>query len=267
MQTVEMFELITQSQPNDYQSLEILKEAYSKLGRDADLVRTARRVAQNYVQLGQLSSAIFEYESILQRQPNDTEALQALAEIENAANSLQSNPHAAGDSDAQAPNGGHPQGVTMPTATADLDDGRQTMLKHFVEGKLITQGDFDLCWPSPNHFVPGQVVEPFIQALAERGTLPTDKSLKTLLEKSRLPFIPVDSYDVDLELVRSFPAEVCRHWCVLPFDRMSKSVLVVTANPFNRQAARDLEAATNARLIYYIAPPRDIIKWLKKVFR
>ena len=32
-QTIEMFEVITQSQPQDYQSLEILKEAYAKLGR------------------------------------------------------------------------------------------------------------------------------------------------------------------------------------------------------------------------------------------
>ncbi len=29
-QTIEMFEVITQSQPQDYQSLEILKEAYAK---------------------------------------------------------------------------------------------------------------------------------------------------------------------------------------------------------------------------------------------
>ena len=32
-QTIEMFEVITQSQPQDYQSLEILKEAYVKLGK------------------------------------------------------------------------------------------------------------------------------------------------------------------------------------------------------------------------------------------
>src|SRR6266850_2599473 len=39
-QTIEMFEVITESQPQDYQSLEILKEAYFKLGREEDLVQT-----------------------------------------------------------------------------------------------------------------------------------------------------------------------------------------------------------------------------------
>src|SRR5664279_2548418 len=39
-QTIEMFEVITQSQPHDYQSLEILKEAYSKLNREKDVINT-----------------------------------------------------------------------------------------------------------------------------------------------------------------------------------------------------------------------------------
>ena len=54
-QTVEMFEVITQSQPQDYQSLEILKEAYLKLGRESDVIGTSKRIAQAYVQMGQLS--------------------------------------------------------------------------------------------------------------------------------------------------------------------------------------------------------------------
>ena len=70
-QTIEMFEVITQSQPQDYRSLEILKEAYAKLGREKDVVNTSKRVAKAYVLMGQLSSAILEYESILQRRPDD----------------------------------------------------------------------------------------------------------------------------------------------------------------------------------------------------
>jgi hypothetical protein len=48
---------------------------------------------------------------------------------------------------------------------------------------------------------------------------------------------------------------------------MSKSVLVATANPFNKQAARDLEAATQNRLLWYLAPPPELLKALLKAFR
>src|SRR2546422_9446071 len=83
-----MFEVITQSQPQDYQSLEILKQAYSKLGREKDLAATSRRIAQAYVQCGQLSSAILEYESILQLFPGDPAVRAALAEIESQASNF-----------------------------------------------------------------------------------------------------------------------------------------------------------------------------------
>src|SRR6266704_3574561 len=87
-QTIEMFEVITQSQPQDYQSLEILKEAYSKLGREKDVVGTSKRIAQAYVQMGQLSSAILEYETILQRAPDDPEVQTALRQIESKADNF-----------------------------------------------------------------------------------------------------------------------------------------------------------------------------------
>src|SRR5512138_316840 len=91
-QTIEMFEVITQSQPSDYQSLEILKEAYAKLGREKDVIGTAKRIAQAYVQMGQLSSAILEYETILQRHPGDPDVQEALKQIESKANSFPMEP-------------------------------------------------------------------------------------------------------------------------------------------------------------------------------
>src|SRR5258708_21847374 len=87
-QTIEMFEVITQSQPQDYQSLEILKEAYSKLGREKEVIDTSKRIAHAYVQMGQLSSAILEYETILQRHPDDRDVQAALQEIESKANNF-----------------------------------------------------------------------------------------------------------------------------------------------------------------------------------
>ena len=271
-QTIEMFEVITQSQPQDYQSLEILKEAYVKLGRDQDAINTSRRIGQAYVQLGQLSSAILEYESILQDHPDDPGVLAALAEIEGKANSLSGGQPAPNEAELPKPGPAQPapaaarNGKAAPAA--DIDDGRAQMHKIFVESKVITAGDFDLCWTTPNFSVaPGRVIDPFIQVLHDKGTMTLDKSLKLLCDKSRLSYLPLEKYDMDYELARGFPADTCQRWCVVPFDRMSKSVLVATASPFNRQAVKEIEAATKCRLLWYIAPPPDIVKALRKSFR
>jgi len=110
-------------------------------------------------------------------------------------------------------------------------------------------------------------MEPFIQVLSDKGILPVDKSLKILCDKSRFAFLPLNSYDVDLELARKFPRVTCQRWCVLPFDRTSKSVLVATANPFNQQAAKELAEATPNRLLWYLVPPSDLVANVRKAFR
>jgi hypothetical protein len=94
-----------------------------------------------------------------------------------------------------------------------------------------------------------------------------EKSLKLISDKSRAPFLPLERYDMDMDLARGFPAEVCRRWCVLPFDRMSKAILVATANPFNQQAAKELSEATTHRLLWYLTTPSDLVINLRKAFR
>jgi Type II secretion system (T2SS), protein E, N-terminal domain len=268
-QTIEMFEVITQTQPHDYQSLEILKEAYSKLGREKDVIATSKRIAEAYVLAGQFSSAILEYETILQHHPEDPEVQAALKAIESkaaAASQPATTDTAVFRRSAESSTGF----IKKPgvRSSGSVDDGRKQMYKIFVEGKIIAASDFDLCWPTPDlSAIPMDVAEPFIQVIADKGLMVADASLKLLSDRTRVAYLPLEKYEMDMELARSFPAETCRRWCVLPFDRMSKSVMVATANPFNQQAAKELAEATNNRLLWYLVPPQELVKNLRKVFR
>jgi len=223
--------------------------------------------------MGQLSSAILEYETILQRSPDDPDVRKALNRLEIQANSISAEPSMPVPS-------GPVKAASIPISASStpkahvrippdqIEDGRRTMYKIFVEGKLISSGDFDLCWPTPDlSKPPGGVIEPFIQVLNEKGVFPAEKSLKILSDRSRFAFLPLNSYDMDMDLARSFPAETCQRWCVLPFDKMSKSIFVATANPFNQQAAKELAEATANRLLFYLVPPAELLQNLRKAFR
>ncbi len=269
-QTIEMFEVITQSQPQDYQSLEILKEAYAKLGREKDAINTSKRIAEAYVQMGQLSSAILEYETILQRCPDDPDVQAALQRIESKATNFPVEQAPPVEIAPAKPTSGSAKIVkpVQRAAPSDYEDGRRMMHKIFVDTKIITAGDFDLCWVKQDLSVPPNgVVDPFIQILSDKGILPLEKSIKVVCDHSRLAYIPMQSYDIDIDLARSFPAETCQRWCIMPFDRMSKCILVATTNPFNQQAAKELSEATPNRLLWYIVSPSELVKTLRKAFR
>jgi tetratricopeptide (TPR) repeat protein len=256
-QTVEMFEVITQTQPLDYQSLDILKEAYLKLGQNEQVVSTCRRIANAYVQLGQISSAIMEYETILQRIPDDAEALSAVKQLSAKVDKLNK---------ATTPEPEHRE--VAKVAPGEIDDGKPVMRKLFVEGKLITEADFETYWPKVDHLpTPLKATEPFIQAVAEKELVPVDKAMRAISDRSRVPYLTIGRYDLDIELTRTFPRATCLRWCQLPFDRMSKSLLVGTANPFNKVAMQEMEKAAKCRILWYLVPPSDLLKTLGKAFR
>ena len=285
VQTIEMFEVIAQSAPNDHESLDILKEAYSKLGRVDEVVNTSKRIAKAHEATGQLSSAILEYESILDLRPDDPDVKNALSEIVNRANSfsgrgtaseteLSSRPKAETPKSAKGA-GGPAAGAAGPGASATLsaqllsadgDDGKDRMREVFVDGKYMTPADFEKYWQKPDPSS-NEVMPPFLQTLADNSIMTLDESLKLMCDKSRLCFLPVDRYDVDVDWLRSFPKETCRRWCILPLEQMSKSMLVATANPWNNQALEELKATKNLRVVWYLASPPELVKVIKKLFR
>ena len=66
-----MFEVITQANPQDCQTMEILKDAYQRVGKQKEALAMARKLADTYVELGQYSAAMLEYEGILQKEPDN----------------------------------------------------------------------------------------------------------------------------------------------------------------------------------------------------
>ena len=94
-----------------------------------------------------------------------------------------------------------------------------------------------------------------------------EKALKALCEKTRAAYLPIEKYDVDIDFARAFPKDTCLRWSVLPVDKMSKSICVATCNPFNKQAARELEKHSRARIVWYMAPPNELVRVIKKIFR
>lgn len=91
--------------------------------------------------------------------------------------------------------------------------------------------------------------------------------LTVILNKSMLPYLPLANYDVDRETASLLPLELCWQFCLIPFDQISRCLLVATANPFQAAAKRTVEAALQANLFWYVAAPGDIVTALRRAHR
>lgn len=268
--TIEMFEAITESQTDDYQSLEILKEAYSKLGRDKDALQIARKLATSYTNLGHISRAILEYEGILEEHANDPEAKAALEKLTANASQLGSEAPPATEDSKPLPAIGKLPGAPASTAARGKNEtGDQAMIRVLISEKILTP----------------QVVDPLLERLKTAQNAQTDKAQKPtllqflaneqlakledlltiLINRSGLPFMPLSTYDVDRDTACLLPQDICWPGCLVPFDLISRSVLIATANPFDQQTKERVQAMLDYNIFWYIAPPADILATLRRV--
>src|SRR5258708_16760440 len=91
LQTIEMFEVIVQANPQDTQSLEILKDAYWRWGKKKEMLATARKLAETLAEGGQFSAATVEYEAILKHEPDNLEIIAAMGDVEERMNKAAKN--------------------------------------------------------------------------------------------------------------------------------------------------------------------------------
>jgi len=50
------------------------------------------------------------------------------------------------------------------------------------------------------------------------------------------PYLPLSSYEIDSEIVRSVPEKICKQFCLVPIDKIGKSLTIAMSNPLHLQA-------------------------------
>jgi tetratricopeptide (TPR) repeat protein len=272
LRTVEMFEAITESQPTDYQSLEILKEAYTKLGRQPDSLRISRKLADAYVQLGQISQAILEYEGIVQEYPKDPQATAALAELEAKTSKISGQHSTAAPSLAEdskpTPPAGVPAGAPAASKTrAKAEEGDRLLANILIAEKITTPQAIDPLLQklkelreSNDKSQPASI----IQLLANEQIGKVEDILAVVADKSGLPYLPLSIYDVDRDIACLLPQDICWEHGLIPFDLMSRSILIATSNPFDHAARRQIQAMLDYNVFWYVSTPLEITTALRR---
>jgi len=94
-----------------------------------------------------------------------------------------------------------------------------------------------------------------------------ENTLLFLTQASKIPFMPMDTYEVDPRRAEIADPELCVTRMVLPFDQMSRTIFAATANPLDRHAKHQIETAAQCHVQWYLTRPNDLRLKIKDVFR
>ena len=307
MQTIEMFEVITQANPQDCQSLDILKDAYQRVGKQKEALIAARKLADTYVELGQYSAAMLEYEGILQKDADNPEVIAALGEVEEK---LQKSGQLKPPSPSSAPSIPAPsgslggginldfrsvisEGGTLMTTAATLrpdsgsgmrlatpadhinlslsDDGNAPLAKFLIQHRLVTEEVVSSAMErvtKKNKDLPtNHLATSLIDEICRRGSLEMDHLLAGILDRSKFAYIPLEYYDVDRSIVKMLPESLTIGRLMVPFDILSRTVMIATANPFDALGKEAAQQLLDYNVQWHLASPQAIFKSLGEVYR
>jgi Type II secretion system (T2SS), protein E, N-terminal domain len=295
LQTIEMFEVITQANPKDTQSLEILKEAYQRVGKDSEALKTARQLADVYVEQGQYSAAMLEYEAILQRQPGLPEVVSALAEVEDKlakSGQLRSAPGAHGgavDFDFQAAEAGSlitteqtlrvgGPGVGNEALASAIaaklqgkSDGNDALARFLIQHKLaaddVVTSALERVESKNRALRPNTIAASLIDEICRRGSVELDTLLCGILDRAKFAYIPLEFYDVDRSVVKLLPEQLTLGRLMVPFDVISRTMMIAVANPFDALGKEAAQQLLDYNVQWHIAQPQAINQVLAEVYR
>ena len=288
LQTIDMFEVITQTQPDDYQSLEILKVAYQKLGKSDESLRVSRRLAEAYNTVGSYSLALQECEAVLAIDPEAPEIVAMAGEIENRLlESGQKNKHLNADQPPIAP----PEDPQKPSDGVNLVelDGRgsrqkrtnvsvrstqeanEQLAKFLIVQQMFAEDEVNAelaAVTEAEKKISGQMLAAsLVDRLSKGDEEKSNCVVSALIDRTKFAYVPLEYYDVDRQVVRMLPDALTIHRLFVPFDLISRTIMVAVSNPFDAAAREAVEQSLDYTVMWYLAKPAVIIKTLHDVYR
>ncbi len=290
LQTIEMFEVITQTQPDDYQSLLILKEAHQKLGKAEEALRVSRKLAEAYFNVGSYGLAMQECESVLAEEPNAPEILAMLGEIEARSPSSESKKSPSPDnllvltldtSSAETGTnnagglaeigGRHPGKVRKQIDPAEAEVGNDQLAKFLIVQQMFSEDEVNSALAAvkaANKAVTGQTLPRSLLAeLCQGDEAKSDKVLSALIDRTKFAYVPLEYYDIDRQVVRMLPDELTVGRLFVPFDLVSRTIMIAVCNPFDAAAREVVQQSLDYAVNWYLAKPSVIMKMLQDIYR
>lgn len=81
------------------------------------------------------------------------------------------------------------------------------------------------------------------------------------------PYLPLSNYEIDLDVLTSVPENVCRQFCLIPIDKIGKSLTLAMADPLNVQAIEDVELLSDCSVQTFVGTAADIKNSINKYYK
>jgi type IV pilus assembly protein PilB len=80
------------------------------------------------------------------------------------------------------------------------------------------------------------------------------------------PYLPLSNYEIAPDVIATVPLNVCRQHCLIPIDKIGKSLTLAMANPLNLPSIEDVELVTGCMVQAFVSTSTDIQNAIKRYY-
>lgn len=106
----------------------------------------------------------------------------------------------------------------------------------------------------------------FGEALIKLGFASEEDIAQALTCQYGFPYLPLANYEIDAEVTRAVPGSVCEQFCLIPIDKIGKSLTLAMSNPLNIKAVENVELLTGCTVQAFVSTTTDIRNAIKKYY-
>lgn len=93
----------------------------------------------------------------------------------------------------------------------------------------------------------------------------TDIAL-ALTSQYGFPYLPLDSYEIDPEIIKIVPENVAKQYNLIPIDRFGNNLSVAMSNPLNDGAIEDVALLVSCNVQIFVSTSSDIRRAIERYY-
>lgn len=104
------------------------------------------------------------------------------------------------------------------------------------------------------------------EILVTLGHLKEEDIAQVLTLQYGFPYLPLANYQIDSQVLKLIPENVCRQYCLIPIDRIGNSLTFAISNPLNTKAIEDIEFISGCSVQIFVGTTSEIKKSIDKYY-
>jgi len=105
------------------------------------------------------------------------------------------------------------------------------------------------------------------QVLVDLGYVSEEAIAQAITAQYGFPYLPLENYEIDQEIVKIVPKNVAIQYCLIPVDKIGSNLTIAMANPLNNQAVEDIALLSGSYVQLFVSTASDIKRAIEKYYK